>query len=129
MNKIKGKGRKILRKIYAGIGLSAVAFVFQACYGSPQSMGNDAYIQGFVKSKTTNDPIRGIKVSVKDMYQYETTDSAGKFQLYVGGVDFCILQLDDIDSIENGSYLSKIITVDLSKHRIDLGEIFLNDTE
>ncbi|MDR2408578.1 MAG: hypothetical protein LBE13_10785 [Bacteroidales bacterium] len=129
MNKIKEKGRKILRKIYAGIGLSAVAFVFQACYGTPQSTGNDTYLQGFVKSKTTNNPIMGIKVSVKDMYQYEITDSTGKFQLYVAGDNFCTLQLDDIDSTENGSYLSKAITVDLSKHRIDLGKIFLNEAE
>ncbi|MDR2601587.1 MAG: carboxypeptidase-like regulatory domain-containing protein [Spirochaetaceae bacterium] len=121
--------RKILRKIYTGFGLTTVALVFQACYGTPQTMGLDVLLRGVVKSKTTNDPIKGIKISVKDMYQYELTDSAGKFQFYVPQEGSCVMQLDDIDGIENGSYSSMEISVDLSKDKMDLGDIFLDDAE
>jgi putative lipoprotein (rSAM/lipoprotein system) len=129
MKMTKETGRKILRKIYTGLGLTTVALVFQACYGTPQTMGLDVLIRGVVKSKTTNKPIEGIKVSVKDMYQYELTDSAGKFQFYVPQEEICIIQLDDIDGAENGSYSSTQISVDLSKDRMDLGYILLNDAE
>jgi putative lipoprotein (rSAM/lipoprotein system) len=129
MKKTKEIGRKILRKIYTGVGLTTVALVFQACpnpaYGPPQAMGLDVLIQGTVRS-TTNDPIRGIKVSVKDVYQYELTDSAGKFQIYVPQEDLCTIRLDDIDGEENGSYKSKEISVALSNNKIDLGDISLD---
>ena len=129
MKMTKETGRKILRKIYTGLGLTTVALVFQACYGTPQTMGLDVLIRGVVKSKTTNEPIEGIKISVKDMYQYELTDSAGKFQFYVPQEEICIIQLDDIDGTENGSYLSKKISVDLQKGKMDLGDILLDDVE
>jgi hypothetical protein len=122
-------GRRILRKIYTGLGLTTVALVFQACYGTPQTMGMDVLIRGVVKSKKTNDPIEGIKISVNDMYQYELTDSAGKFQLYVPQEEICIIQLDDIDGAENGLYSSTEIPVDLPKNKIDLGDILLDDAE
>jgi putative lipoprotein (rSAM/lipoprotein system) len=129
MKKTKETVRKILRKIYTGLGLTTVALVFQACYGTPQAMGLDVLIRGVVKSKTTNNPIKGIRVSVKDMYQYELTDSAGKFQFYVPQEEFCVIQLDDIDGVENGAYVSKEISVSLSRNNIDLEAIFLNDAE
>jgi hypothetical protein len=106
-----------------------VALVFQACYGTPQSIGLDVLIRGVVKSKTTKDPIKGIKVSVKDMYQYELTDSDGKFQFYVPQEKICIIQLDDIDGSENGSFSSVEISVDLSEEKIDLRDIFLDAAE
>ncbi|MDR1249548.1 MAG: hypothetical protein LBK63_09625 [Treponema sp.] len=125
----KASGRKILRKIYTGLGLTTVALVFQACYGTPQALGLDVLIRGVVKSKTTKDPIKGIKISVKDMYQYELTDSAGKFQFYVPQEEICVIQVDDIDGTENGSYSSIEIPVDLLKDKIDMGNIFLDDAE
>ncbi|MDR0643887.1 MAG: carboxypeptidase-like regulatory domain-containing protein [Treponema sp.] len=129
MKKTKEIGRKILRRILQGLGLSTVAFVFQACYGPPQAMGLDVLIRGAVKSKTTNSPIKGIKVSAKDMYSYELTDEDGKFQFYVPQDEPCTIQLEDIDGPENGSYVSTEIAVDLSKDKIDLKDIFLNDAE
>jgi putative lipoprotein (rSAM/lipoprotein system) len=122
-------GRKILRKIYTGLGLTTVALVFQACYGTPQAMGLDVLIRGVVKSKTTNKPIKGIKISVKDMYQYELTDSAGEFQFYVPQEEICVIQLDDIDGTENGSYSSTAISVNLVKDKMDLEDILLDDAE
>ncbi|MDR1177171.1 MAG: radical SAM-associated putative lipoprotein [Treponema sp.] len=127
MKLTKETGRKILRKIYTGLGLTTVALVFQACYGTP--IGLDVLVRGTVKSKTTNDPIEGIKISVKDMYQYELTDNTGKFQFYVPQDEICVIQLEDIDGTENGSYLSTEISVDLSKDKMDLGDVFLDDAE
>jgi hypothetical protein len=129
MKKTKENFRKILRKIYTGLGLTTVALVFQACYGPPQAMGLDVLIRGIVKSKTTKAPIKGIKVSVKDVYQYELTDSSGKFKLYVPQEELCVLRLDDIDGAENGLYSSMEISVDLSENKIDMEDIFLNDGE
>lgn len=129
MKKTKETVRKILRKIYTGLGLTTVALVFQACYGTPQAMGLDVLIRGVVKSKTTNVPIKGIQVSAKDMYQCELTDSDGRFQIYVPQEAFCNIQLDDIDGVENGSYSSREILVNLSKNNIDLENIFLDDAE
>jgi putative lipoprotein (rSAM/lipoprotein system) len=129
MKMTKETGRKILRKIYTGLGLTTVALVFQACYGTPQTTGLDVFIRGVVKSKTSNKPIEGIKVSVKNVYQYELTDSTGKFQFYVPQDEICTIQLDDIDGAENGSYSSTKISVDLSKNKIDLGDILLDDAE
>jgi putative lipoprotein (rSAM/lipoprotein system) len=125
MKKTSEISRRILRKILTGLGLTTVALVFQACYGTPQMMGLDVLIQGTVKS-TTNKPIKGIKVSVKDVYQYELTDDAGKFQIYVPWEDFCTIRFEDIDGDENGSYKPKEISVELSKSKIDMDDISLN---
>jgi hypothetical protein len=122
-------GRKILRKICTGLGLTSVAFIFQACYGSPQAMGLDVLIRGVVKSKTTNSPIKGIKVSAKDMYSYELTDNVGGFQFYVPQEEVYVLRFEDIDGAENGSYQRKEIFVDSARDRLALGDIFLDDAE
>jgi putative lipoprotein (rSAM/lipoprotein system) len=119
MKRTKEIARKIARKIYTGLGLTTVALVFQACYGTPQAMGLDVLIRGTVKS-TTNEPIEGIKVSVKDAPQHELTDSAGTFQIYVSREDSYTIQFDDIDGVKNGSYQSKEMRVSSSKNEIDV---------
>jgi hypothetical protein len=129
MKKTKGIARKTLRSMYAGLGLTAAALVFQACYGTPQTEGMDVLIQGVVKSKTTNRPVKGIKVSVKGLYQYELTDADGRFEFYVPQEKTCIMQLDDIDGVNNGSYISTEIHIDLAKNKIDLKNIFLHEAE
>jgi hypothetical protein len=105
MEKAKLLGRRILRKIYTALGLTAAALVFQACYGTPQSLGLDVCIQGLVKSKKQKAPVKGIKVSVKDMPQYELTDNYGKFQFYVQRDGNCAILFEDIDGVENGNVL------------------------
>ena len=57
------------RKIYGGLWLTSIAFVFQACYGTPQDFGNDLLLTGQVNSKKTGLPVKGIKVSVVDGIQ------------------------------------------------------------
>jgi hypothetical protein len=70
------------RKIIGGLCLTSVAFVFQACYGTPQDFASDLFIAGQVKSKTSGLPIKGIKVSVVDGIQYTSSDDNGMFAFY-----------------------------------------------
>ena len=83
MKKIELKSRKLLRKILGGVSITAVAFIFQACYGPDMDMSYDVKLTGTVTSKTTNLPIQGIKVTVNDDgYNFGITDEKGKFDFY-----------------------------------------------
>ena len=85
MKKIELKSRQLLRKIFNGISLTAVAFIFQACYGVGPDCYSDVRLTGTVTSKTTNLPIQGIKVTVNDeSHNIGITDENGKFDFYAG---------------------------------------------
>ena len=104
MKNLKEKRRKIVRWIYKTISLTSVVFIFQACYGTDRDFGLDVLIQGVVKSKATAQPIEGIKVSI-DLYQYELTDSEGKFNIYVPADSVYKIKFEN--SKENGEFLPK----------------------
>jgi len=95
------------RKILGGLSLTTAAFIFQACYGTPQDMGLDIYITGQVRSGKTNNPVKGIKVSVTDKLQYEITDAEGKFSLYTETAEKYEIRFEDIDSSQNGIFAAK----------------------
>ena len=101
------KKRKILRRIFGVLSLSSALFVFQACYGTPKDMGSDVYIQGVVKSKTTNQPIPGIKVSILNQPQYELTDQAGTFKIYTSRENSYTVRFEDIGSNQSVKFISK----------------------
>jgi putative lipoprotein (rSAM/lipoprotein system) len=105
--KLTDKKRKILRKIYGALSLTSALFIFQACYGTPEDMGIDVQIQGSVKSAKTNQPIPGIKVSIGNHLQYDTTDNTGKFNIYTTRDTIYKVKFEDIDSEKNGAFLSK----------------------
>jgi hypothetical protein len=105
--KLTDKKRKILRRIYGALSLSSALFVFQACYGTPHDMIRDVFIQGSVKSKATNLPIQGIKVSIENQPEFALTDSIGKFKMYASRAAEYKIKFQDIDSIINGNYLPK----------------------
>lgn len=105
--KLADKKRKILRKVYGALSLSSALFVFQACYGSPKDMGMDVFIQGLIKSKTTNQPLPGIKVTIENQPQYEVTDSAGEFKIYTSRNPEYKIKFEDIDFPQNGTFLGK----------------------
>jgi putative lipoprotein (rSAM/lipoprotein system) len=107
MKKFTDKKRRILRNIFKGLSLTSVAFVFQACYGTPEDFGLDVRIHGVVISKTTNEPIPGIKVSLENYPQYEITDSEGSFLIYASQEKNLQVRFEDIDSTQNGVYLPK----------------------
>jgi hypothetical protein len=105
--KLTDKRRKILRKIYGALSFTTALFVFQACYGSPSDFGYDAYIQGIVKSTTTNQPIRGIKVIASNGAQFEFTDSKGEYKMFVPLYSQYYISFLDTDSGINGSFMQK----------------------
>ena len=117
MKKIELKSRKLLRKVFNGISLTAVAFIFQACYGPGPDMSYDVKFTGTVTAKTTSLPIKGIKVTANDDgYNFGITDEDGKFDFYLQvPKDDCsysvIVNFLDIDGIENGYFDDKTITV------------------
>ncbi|MBP1664391.1 MAG: putative lipoprotein [Bacteroidetes bacterium] len=116
------------RKIIGGLCLSSIAFVFQACYGTPQDFGNDLLIEGQVKSKTSGLPIQGIKVSVADKVQYTNTDENGKFSFYIERFQNAKINFTDIDSDHNGSFSNKdtLVTINDSVLMSKQPKVYLN---
>ena len=125
MKKIELKTRKLLRTIVGGISLTAVAFVFQACYGPGPDCSYDTHLSGKVLSKTTNLPIKGIKVSVANSRNYGMTDEKGNFDFYACidnweydkeriPQDSIPVLFADIDGEENGSFSDKEIIIDIN---------------
>ena len=124
MKKIELKSRKLLRAIFGGISLTAIAFIFQACYGPGPDMFYDVKLTGTVKSKTTNLPVKGIKITVNNVLNYGITDEDGKFNFYaqVPDTDYYSEGLRytpdsvrvhflDIDGVENGLFSDTTIII------------------
>lgn len=109
------------RNILGGLCLTSVAFVFQACYGTPQDFGNDLFVEGKVVAKNTGLPIQGIKVSVLDgnnvLPQYIFTDENGNFSFYTYKLESNKIRFEDIDSVENGAFALKDTVIVLEKNQ------------
>lgn len=98
--------RKIKRKVLGFVSFSAALFIFQACYGSPQDYDNDVVIQGTVKSDSTDQVIKGIKVTFTESGQYTVTDSVGNFHFYLPEQNDFAFRFEDIDSTDNGHFVT-----------------------
>ena len=116
------------RKIIGGLCLTSVAFVFQACYGTPQDFGNDLLIEGQVTSKISGLPIKGIKVSIADKIQYTNTDENGKFSFYIERLQYAKIQFTDIDSTQNTLFSNKdtLVTINDSVLMSKQPKVYLN---
>jgi len=119
MKSIELKSRQLLRKIFNGISITAVAFIFQACYGMPHDRSCDLKITGKVISKTTKSPIKGITVSVVDGHTLCFTDENGEFSLYTGLTNCCSqkgieVKFLDTDGAQNGQFVDKKMLVELA---------------
>ena len=125
MRKVELKSRKLLRKIFGGISLTAMAFIFQACYGPRDAGLHDVKLTGTVVSKTSSLPINGIKITVNEGYNYGFTDENGKFDFYASvpdrdydkdGVRYTQDKLNinflDIDGVQNGHFADTTIIID-----------------
>jgi len=82
MKKIELKLRKTLRFLFGCFSFTAIAFIFQACYGPRSDCFYSIKVTGKVTSKSTNKPIQGIKVKVSSNRDYGITDKNGNFSLY-----------------------------------------------
>ena len=126
MKKLELKSRHLLRTLFGCISLTAVAFVFQACYGTGPDPYYDIKLTGTVKSKNTQMPIKGIKVAVNvdGLYNFGITDNKGQFGFYASVPEWSYMSDDgyypadsvkinfmDIDGMENGYFEDKIIFI------------------
>ena len=118
---------KLMKKIIGGLSFTTALFVFQACYGTPQDFGADAYVEGIVKSKTTGLPVKGILVSIPEYHQNLYTDANGGFSLYTVPDESCRIRFEDTDAELNGVFLSKDTLLSVYQgDRVRL-EIFLQE--
>ena len=127
MKKLELKSRHLLRTLFGCISLTAVAFVFQACYGPYRADPYyDIKLSGTVKSKNTQLPIKGIKVAVNvaGLYNFGITDNKGQFGFYASipergymsddgyyPPDSVKINFMDIDGMENGYFEDKVIFI------------------
>ncbi len=112
---------KLVKRLFGGLSLTTAMFVFQACYGPPQDFGADLLVEGVVKSKSTGQPIKGIKVSNVILPQYLYTEADGSFSFYTESSEGCKLRFEDVDLSQNGTFANKD-TVLINPGR----QIFLN---
>ena len=117
MKKLELKSRKLLRRIFNGVSLTAVAFIFQACYGPDPGTYCDVKLTGTVTSKTTNLPIKGIKVAVNEGLSFGLTDENGKFDFYTSfdtyhSQDGMNIHFLDVDGEENGHFADKTMSIE-----------------
>jgi putative lipoprotein (rSAM/lipoprotein system) len=116
MKKISDRFRKILRKVFYGLGVSVISLILQACYG-PMLESTVAYgmpnprinFSGTVKAKKTNMPIKGIQVSLEDIDGYILTDKDGYFYftLWSPTLEEYNLIIKDIDGKDNDGLFKK----------------------
>ena len=109
------KSRMLLRRIFQGASLTAIAFVFQACYGMGPDCEYDVKLSGTVVSEVTNEPIAGIKVSTNDGLNYAFTDENGRFVFFSTAND-CIpedkvVRFADVDGNQNGSFIDREMVI------------------
>jgi hypothetical protein len=116
------------RKIIGGLCLTSIAFVFQACYGTPQDFGNDLLVEGLVKSKKTGLPIKGIKVSVADKVQYTKTNENGEFSFYIEKLQNTKIRFTDTDSTQNYLFSNKdtLVTIKEPLQTSKGAKVYLN---
>jgi hypothetical protein len=95
------------RKLIGGLSFTSALFVFQACYGTPQDFGLDILVEGQVKSKATGLPVKGIKVSVEEIMQYDFTNDEGKFSFYTEAVNSLKIKFEDVDFAQYGTFVNK----------------------
>ncbi len=102
------------KNLFRGLCLTSVAFVFQACYGTPQDFGYDLLLEGKVISKNTGLPIKGIKITIIDRPQYVYTDNDGNFGFYTELRESLQLSFEDVDGSENKSFVKKDTVLSLN---------------
>ena len=99
--------RRQLRTFIGGLSFTTALFVFQACYGMPQDLQDDVFIEGKVVSLATGLPVKGIKVESDQFEHYGITNNLGTFGFYTPWANSLRLTIEDTDPDSDGDYLSK----------------------
>ena len=131
MKKIEFKWRKLLRTLFGCVSFTAVAFVFQACYGTKDGWSYSVKLTGTVRSESTHLPIQGIKITVNEGGWEQNcgfTDENGRFDFYASvplersdhfyrndsvhyTPDSVYVRFLDIDGIKNGHFADKTLII------------------
>lgn len=107
MKNIKFRFSRFKREFLSLLCLSSTLFIFEACYGTPQDFGADVYIEGIVKSATTNNPVQGIKVTIDNLQQYVYSSEDGTFSFYAEPDSQYVVSFEDVDNDKNKSFKLK----------------------
>ena len=106
MKPIRQLYSKALRWLLGTLGVTSIAFIFQACYAPYYGDDYDRCINGEVLSATTHKPIKGIRVTGNEQPGYVETDIAGAFHIHLPlSRDYSIRLEDQSDSLQ--AYLPK----------------------
>ena len=105
MKTIRQLYSKALRWVLGTLGVTSIAFVFQACYAPYYGDDFDRCINGEVRSAQTHKPIKGIRITGNQQPGYEETDSAGTFHIHLPISRDYNIRLEDQDSLR--AYLPK----------------------
>ena len=71
-----------IRKTLGGLSFTSALFIFQACYGTPQDQEPDMHLEGKVVSRVSGLPVKGIRVTLDLLNQFDSTDENGNFTIY-----------------------------------------------
>ena len=82
-NNIRHIWGKILKWTLGSLGVTSIAFVFQACYAPYYDDEFDRCINGEVLSAQTHEPIKGIRITGNQQPGYEETDESGRFHIHL----------------------------------------------
>jgi len=128
MKKLSEKGRRILRKMYVGLGAVAASLLFPGCnwepsaaYGMPPDgppyYEENLLFRGRVKSKKTGEPISGISIWIKDITSYSArlTDSDGSFYFWIRKQDNYTVVFTDVDGENGGLFKQHTINLTLEE--------------
>ena len=115
-----------LRWLLGTLGVTSIAFVFQACYAPYYGDDYDRCINGEVLSATTHKPIKGIRVTGNDQPGYVETDSAGSFHIHLPISREYTLRIEDLSDASN-AYLPKDTIIADSIYNGEKIIIYLNE--
>jgi len=120
MIKLTETSRKILRAIYRGVGVAAIALTATSCwvpslfepdraeYGMPPDYREDFRIQGRVVNKRTGEPINGIAVYIQHIEYQTFTGFNGYFYFWLPKLhNTYTLLFTDIDGDANGGHFKQ----------------------
>jgi hypothetical protein len=92
--------------MFGFFSVTSVAFVMQACYGTPPDMGLKILFQGKVVDKNTQLPLKRIKV-LTEFGSYDYSNDEGYVRIFIPEtevLDSVRIVCEDIDYMDNGSY-------------------------
>lgn len=126
MKPIRQLYSKALRWLLGALGVTSIAFVFQACYAPYYGDDFDRCINGEVLSATTHKPIKGIRITGNDQPGYEETDSTGAFHIHLPISRDYNLHFDNQSNFPN-TYLPKDTIIADSIYNGEKIVIYLNE--